>query len=171
MKAMLDEGLYLLMVFRHADATGSARYWEAVEVADLGRILTRPEAEAAAAEIEATERFLLPFGESTAVYAEGPSPPCLGMLRRETIWEFGEPTMVDLLALLRDVVGATRRFAGRPTATVRVADVVAAAADRFGAGPDGVIELALDALVMNLGGRRLPSGRYSVPVRPLLLTG
>lgn len=167
---MLNEGLYLLMVFSHTDATGSARYWEAVDVADLGRVLTRPEAEAAAAEMQPTERFLLPFGEATAVYADGRTPPALGMLRRETIWEFGEPTMVDLLALLRDVLVATRRFGGRPEVAVPVAEVVAAAGERFGHGPPDAIEAHLDALVMNLGGRRLPSGRYSVPVRPLLRT-
>jgi hypothetical protein len=165
---MLDEGLYLLMVFSHADATGCGKYWESVDVPDLGRILTRPEAEASAAAMEPAERFLLPFSGATAVYAEGASPPCLGMLRRETIWDFGEPTMVDLLALLREVVGETRRFGDRATVAVRVAALVEAAAGRFGPGDPDTIELHLDALVMNLGGSRVASGRYRIPVRPLL---
>lgn len=145
------------MVLAASNPTGE-RFWMAVNVEGRGRALTRQEAEAVAAQTTHEARFLMPVTEESQQFVRDAGPPTFATMSGQTIWDYGEPTRVDMLSVLRDSAFSKKADGGEsPDADklpVSVAAVVEQATARFGPTDAHEVETAFDALVMDLGGKR-----------------
>jgi hypothetical protein len=149
---LMSEPLFMYMVQVREDASG-ATGWAAITVQDV-RTFTRAQAEDIAAQItNHPARFLFPYTDQSAQFADDPAGRVLAMIGGETMWFYGEPFRVDMIEVLKTVMDGAES-PDRFTVLLPVADVVRAAAERFGAGDPHQIEMRFDALVMDLGGRR-----------------
>jgi hypothetical protein len=129
-------------------------------------------AEAIAASADHPARFLFRATEQTERFAADESPPTFAMLPGETIWNYGEPTYVDM-------VGVLRTAASRPDFEstlspdsdrfpVSVASTVRVAMERFGEADAHEVESAFDGLVMEVDGFRHDDPPcYHVPMEVL----
>jgi len=167
----MAEPRYMLMLLADSNSTGE-RFWAAAKVQDRGRALTREEAEALAAQITHEPRFLMQVTEDSEQFAADQGAPTLATMSGQTIWDYGEPTQVDMLSVLRDSAfsedadGAEWPDADR--LPVSVGEVVEQATARFGVTDRHSVETAFDALVMNLGGKRHGDPPfYDVPLAAL----
>ena len=143
------------MVLAASNPTGE-RFWVAAKV-EGRRALTREEAENLAAFTPHHEaRFIMPVTEDSEQFAREEATPLLATISGQTIWDYGEPTQVDLLlrdsAFSEDADGAESPDADK--LPVSVGEVVEQATARFGYTERHRVETAFDALVMDLGGLR-----------------
>lgn len=153
----MAEPRYMLMVLAASNPTGE-RFWVAASV-EGRRALTREEAENLAAFTTRHEaRFVMPVTEDSAQFACAGAMPPLATMSGQTIWDYGEPTRVDLLSVLRDsAFSEDADGAESPDADklpVSVGEVVEQATARFGYTERHRVETAFDMLVMDLGGMR-----------------
>jgi hypothetical protein len=154
------EPRYLLMMRGGGSAPSDVSFWGAVHVLGVGRALTRDQAEAVAAAQSAQPRFLFLYCDETARFGQVDRPaPTLAMMPGETIWNYGEPTRVDSLAILRAAAamptpGGSVEAPYADKFPVRVGAVLDVAAERFGAGDSHDLETHFDRLVMDVGGVR-----------------
>jgi hypothetical protein len=144
---------FMCMVCIREDPSGMSG-WTAIAVEGHGRVLTRVQAEAVAAQLTHPRRFLFAFTEQSEQFADD-SGQVLAFLPGETIWHYGEPFRVDIVDMFRglmDGAESPERF----TVAVPVADAVAAAQSRFRDADAHLIETMLDECVMELGGKARP---------------
>jgi hypothetical protein len=154
-----------MLMIRVRGEPPNVQFWAAAKLEGQGRKLTRAQAEEIAARSEHGARFLFRATEQNERFAADESPPTLAMLEGETIWNYGEPTYVDMMKVLRTVMDGAESPA--PDAVLLPVDqVVAAARARFGEADPHTIETAFDRLVIQLGGRgegEPPAYRLSIP--------
>jgi hypothetical protein len=149
----MSEPLFLLM-FRVDGPPDAPTAWAAAKVEGIGCRLTREQAEALAAQTSHERRFLVPVNAETERFAgiDGPRYPMV-IPPGQTIWVWGEPLRVDMLAVLLDVADGAESPTP-DTVLLPVAAVVDAALNAFEPTDAHEVETALDRLVMELGGRR-----------------
>lgn len=165
---MAAEPRYLLMTLV-ADDPGGFRSWAAVEVAGVGRVLTRAQAEAVTARNPGGPRFLLPYSEHRDLRfaREGRT---LGMPLGEGVWNYGEPTRADMIAVVRTAAGRPIPGGGVPSPDpngfpLLVSTVLKVAAEWFGPADPHEVETSFDGLMMELGSNRHSDPPcYSVPL-------
>lgn len=156
----MAETLYVVCI-EVADAApdGFVR-WEALEVAEVGRFLTRPQVEAAARQLGATRRFAARArednGESTQIGKHFETADNLVIESTFTPWDLGFLTDHDMRTLFINTMGHGG-YGSVPSPEperlpIPVAAVVGLAAERFGHSSD--IEPRIDSYVMRAGGRR-----------------
>jgi hypothetical protein len=167
----MSEPRYMLMLLADSTPTGE-RFWAAAKVQDRGRALTRAEAEALAAQITREPRFLMQVTEESERFTRDQGAPTLATMNGETIWDYGEPTRVDMLSVLRDSAFSENADGAEwPDADklpVSVAAVVEEAFGRFGSAEAHRVETVFDALIMDLGGKRHGDPPfYDVPLAAL----
>lgn len=167
-----DQALFLIMILVHDDGPQGVSVWRAALVEGHGRALTREQAEAIVAAEGPGARFLYPYDKGSAHLgpANGVAPP-LTMAPSDTLWDYGEPPQVDMIAVLRAVYAASGSTPPPPdvdNASVEVASVLEVAADWFGPADAHRVEAAFDLLVMGLGGNRHGTPPfYGVPLEAL----
>jgi hypothetical protein len=149
----MSEPLFLLM-FRVDGPPDAPTAWAAAKVEGIGCRLTREQAEALAAQTSHERRFLVPVNAETERFAgiDGPRYPMV-IPPGQTIWVWGEPLRVDMLAVLLDVADGAESPTP-DTVLLPVAAVVDAALNAFEPTDAHEVETAFDRLVMELGGRR-----------------
>lgn len=163
----------MLMVLVHDDSPAGATLWSALKVDGHGRSFTREQVEAVAAQTEHESRFLFPYTEQSADFGRDEAPRTLAMPPGDTIWHYGEPARVDMLAVLRAAAGAPLPGGSVPSPdpskmALPVATVVAIAMERFGRVDAHNVEVAFDTLVIDLGGTRHDEPPYyGVPLSAL----
>jgi hypothetical protein len=152
MLSAIAEPLYMLMIRVKGEPPG-AQFWAAAKLEGHGRKLTRAQAEDIAARTSHGARFLFRATKQRERFAAEESPRPLAMLEGETIWNYGEPTYVDMMNVLRTVMDGAH--SPDPDAVLLPVDqVLAAATASFGEADAHTVETAFDALVIQLGGRR-----------------
>jgi hypothetical protein len=147
----MTESFYMLMFRVHEE--GGMSGWYAVAVEGHGRKFTREQAEALAAQTNHDARFLFPYCHESARFADAESPPTLAFMPGETIWDYGEPTQVDLVAILREAVDGAE-CPDSNSVLLPIHAVVAKAFEMFGESDPHEVEAFFDRIVLNLGGRR-----------------
>jgi hypothetical protein len=75
------------------------------------------------------------------------------MMPGETIWQYGKPTSVDSVAVLKAVADGAESPAP-DSALLPVAEVLRVASSRFGEADPHEVEAHFDELVLQLDGRR-----------------
>ncbi len=164
----------MIMMLVHDDGPQGVSVWRAMHVEHHGRALTREQAEAVVEHEGAGERFLYEHTPETAHLAppDAGAPP-LTMPPGHTLWDYGEPAHVDMIAALRAAYVADGSTPPPPdvgNASVDVTTVLEVAADWFGTGNAHRVESAFDLLVMELGGDRHGTPPfYGVPIEMLRL--
>ena len=162
----------LMVLVSDESPQGGARLWAAIREDGHGRAFTRAQAEAIAARETHDARFLFAFTEQSEHF--GPpdgKAPTLALLPGETIWHYGEPTRVDSVKVLRDVMDGAE-CPDPESVLLPVNAVVAHAAATFGNADPHDIETHFDALVVDLDGRRAGDPPvYVVPIGRLLGVG
>lgn len=147
----------MLMVLVDSNPTGE-QFWAAAKVQGRGRALAREDAEALASQTTHEARFLMRVTKESEQLARDVGAPTLAMMPGETIWDYGEPTRVDMLAALRNSAFSEdadgTEWPDSDKLPVSVAAVIAQATTRFGPADTHEVEAAFDAFVMDLGGKR-----------------
>ena len=169
---MDDEPLFMIMMLVHDDGPQGVSVWRAMLVEGHGRALTREQAESVVEREEPGARFLYEHTPETEYLAppDGGAPP-LTMPPGHTLWDYGEPAHVDMIAVLRAAYvadGSTPPPPDVENASVDVATVLEIAADWFGAADAHRVESAFDLLLMDLDGDRHGTPPfYGVPLEVL----
>lgn len=167
-----DEPLFMIMMLVHDDGPHGVSVWQSVLVEGHGRVMTREQAEAIIESEGPGSRFLYAYADDTAYLgpAAGSAPP-LTMPPSHTIWDYGEPARVDMVAVLRAAYAAAGSTPPPPdveNASVEVSAALDIAAEWFGAGDAHRVETAFDLLVMEVGGNRHGTPPfYGVPLAVL----
>jgi hypothetical protein len=165
----MDEPRFMLMVRAIDDGPHAPSLWGAVKVAGVGRVMTRVQAEAAAAHVNSAARFIFAYGADSARFGQASSAPALAIMAGETIWNYGEPARVDMLAALRVAAGRPTPGGSVPMPdpdlfALHVETVLEVAMERFGDADAHMLEAYIDRLVMDLGGVRYKDPPcYAVP--------
>jgi hypothetical protein len=156
----MSEPLFMYMLLTRGDYPSGPSDWTAVKVEQVGRTFTRAQAEHVAHQVHHhPARFLFPYTDQTAQFADGDAPPTLAMMPGETIWHYGEPFRVDLVAILRKVAGdplpgGAVEAPDRDKFPLSVDAVVVEAVRRFGPCDSHDVQARFDQLVSDLGGFR-----------------
>ena len=116
-----------------------------------------------------TKPLQLPYTSGVEAFARNQSPAAMAMFSGETIWDYGCPSRVDSLALLRELADDDVRSSDGETVVLPVAEVVAMARHRFGAADDHTIEAHFDAMLIELNSTRdAAPDAYRVPLHVLI---
>ena len=169
---MDDEPLFMIMMLVHDDGPQGVSVWKAALVEGHGRAVTRRQAEAIVEQEGPGPRFLYPYTPQTAHLApDGGASPPLTMPPSDTLWDYGEPPHVDMVAVLRAAYSAAGETPPPPevdNASIEVVTVLEIAAEWFGPADAHRVESAFDTLVMDLGGNRHGTPPfYGVPLEAL----
>jgi hypothetical protein len=165
----MSENRYMLMILANDDGPHGPTFWAAASL-DGKRALTKDQIEALAARLTHGQHFVFPYTEQTEAFgASGPTVQTLAIPPGETIWQYGEPTRTDSLAVLTTVLDGAA--SPDPNAVVLpVADVVREAMHRFGEADAHDVETHFDQLVLDLDGARTGEPpAYVVRIDRLLL--
>jgi hypothetical protein len=149
----MSEPRYLLMVQVDDDGPNGPTMWGAASL-NGSRVLTAEQVEVIAGQAQHRARFVLPYTEQTEDFGAPQHAPTLAMMPGENLWQYGEPTRTDSMAVLRTVADGAESPDPR-FVLVPVAAVVGEARKRFGMADAHDVEVHFDALALSLDAARV----------------